>query len=490
MSVIIELVFPAGRYHATPWGRHVNEGIAEWPPSPWRLLRALVAVWKRKCADIPESQVRRILEALTLPPRFKLPQHRVAHTRHYMPWEKKGPADRALIFDTFISVMRQASLFIGWPEIDLSTGDRSVLSRLLDNLSFLGRAESWTCAQLINESVDLDIGEAAIEDGNPIRVLCPDPQSAFDGEFYPTLDVKKLRDGKVNPSRYLFDCPRWHLCLDTETIDAERWPKVPGSKWVNYTRMPERIARSFVETPQRRPKRTISVVRFLIDAPVLPRTIDTLPFAEAMRGAAIRAASERMLSSPTLSGHSIDGRPMNHSHAFYLPTSEDDDPQHLRYITLYARKGFTDDEVRALESLRRIAWPAHGEKRRQYELQIVGIGEPKDFTAKIFTTNDVWVSATPFVANRFLKKRATLETTAQDLINTMGIPGLLTVESDSIASHAIPARAFKRSRQRREDDGQYRAFGRLRLVFNQLVSGPLSLGFGAHFGLGLFIPEE
>jgi CRISPR-associated protein Csb2 len=40
--------FPAGRFHATPWGRHVNEGAAEWPPSPWRLLRALVATWKRK----------------------------------------------------------------------------------------------------------------------------------------------------------------------------------------------------------------------------------------------------------------------------------------------------------------------------------------------------------------------------------------------------------------------------------------------------------
>ncbi len=39
MPVIIKLTFPAGRYHATPWGRHVNEGVAEWPPSPWRLLR-------------------------------------------------------------------------------------------------------------------------------------------------------------------------------------------------------------------------------------------------------------------------------------------------------------------------------------------------------------------------------------------------------------------------------------------------------------------
>jgi CRISPR-associated protein Csb2 len=37
------LRFPSRRYHGTPWGHHVNEGQIEWPPSPWRLLRALLA---------------------------------------------------------------------------------------------------------------------------------------------------------------------------------------------------------------------------------------------------------------------------------------------------------------------------------------------------------------------------------------------------------------------------------------------------------------
>ncbi len=85
MPVTIKLTFPAGRYHATPWGRHVNEGVPEWPPSPWRLLRALVAVWRRTCADLPEAQMKRLLTPLALAPRFKLPPHRVAHTRHAMP---------------------------------------------------------------------------------------------------------------------------------------------------------------------------------------------------------------------------------------------------------------------------------------------------------------------------------------------------------------------------------------------------------------------
>ena len=51
----IRLTFPAARYHATPWGRHVNEGVPEWPPSPYRLLRALYDVWQRKCFHLPAS---------------------------------------------------------------------------------------------------------------------------------------------------------------------------------------------------------------------------------------------------------------------------------------------------------------------------------------------------------------------------------------------------------------------------------------------------
>ena len=147
MPVIMRLTFPAGRYHATPWGRHVNEGVPEWPPSPWRLLRALVAVWRRTCPDLSETRVRQVLEALTEAPRFRLPPHRVAHTRHYMPWEKKGPADRTLVFDTFVAVGRRDPLFVGWLGAEIASDDRAVLARMLDNLSSLGRAEGMGARQ-------------------------------------------------------------------------------------------------------------------------------------------------------------------------------------------------------------------------------------------------------------------------------------------------------------------------------------------------------
>src|SRR5947207_6679134 len=85
MPVPVALTFPAGRFHATPWGHHVNEGLPEWPPSPWRLLRALVAVWKRKLSGLSQDLVEQVLTALgSQPPAFHLPPATLAHTRHYM----------------------------------------------------------------------------------------------------------------------------------------------------------------------------------------------------------------------------------------------------------------------------------------------------------------------------------------------------------------------------------------------------------------------
>src|ERR1700755_2842966 len=123
MPVTLKLTFPGGRYHATPWGRHVTAGGAEWPPCPWRLLRALVATWKRKCPDLPEPEVRRVLEQLLTRPSFRLPPARVAHTRHYMPWEKKRPDDRTLVCDTFVEIGRTEPLFVHWPAADLPPDD-------------------------------------------------------------------------------------------------------------------------------------------------------------------------------------------------------------------------------------------------------------------------------------------------------------------------------------------------------------------------------
>jgi CRISPR-associated protein Csb2 len=53
MSLTISMRFLTGRAHLHPWQTHHSEGRVEWPPSPWRLLRALVAVAGRGLTTLP-----------------------------------------------------------------------------------------------------------------------------------------------------------------------------------------------------------------------------------------------------------------------------------------------------------------------------------------------------------------------------------------------------------------------------------------------------
>ena len=112
----IVLRFPGGRYHATPWGSHVNEGAIEWPPSPWRLVRALTATGYSKLhwsgARPPQEAVTLFEKLAGVLPRYGLPSQAVGtHSRHYMPTArfKNGREETTLVLDTWAQVNEQSS---------------------------------------------------------------------------------------------------------------------------------------------------------------------------------------------------------------------------------------------------------------------------------------------------------------------------------------------------------------------------------------------
>src|SRR3990172_1100943 len=53
MPTAISIRFLTGRAHLHPWDTHHSEGRVDWPPAPWRLLRALVAVAGRGLTTLP-----------------------------------------------------------------------------------------------------------------------------------------------------------------------------------------------------------------------------------------------------------------------------------------------------------------------------------------------------------------------------------------------------------------------------------------------------
>ena len=140
----LTIKFDLGRYHANPWGSHVNDAAVEWPPSPWRLLRGLYSVGRTHLAlSERQADLDRALAALATapPPTFQLPPAEAAHTRHYMPVPGGASEKSAKILDGFLAVDPGAEL-VAWWEADLDAAAHDALAEAARALGYVGRSES------------------------------------------------------------------------------------------------------------------------------------------------------------------------------------------------------------------------------------------------------------------------------------------------------------------------------------------------------------
>lgn len=444
--IAIAIQFPSGRFHATPWGHHVNEGNPEWPPSPWRLLRSLVATWKRKLdgADgIDTDTMRALLASLASPPEFVLPPATTAHSRHYMPWDKGWKPDepekaKTKVFDAFVAVDRATEVIARWPDATLSDEQLQLLDVLLTHLGFLGRSESWCAVRLLSDREAATCvpnctplnGHPSQHDQEPVRVLCVNPQTMFENQHTPKHSSTIGKGQARQPVESALYDPDWHLCLETLELHNKKWSDPPGSRWVTYLRRVD----CFEVRPVRRivrPQRIITVARYAIDGSVLPLVTETLPLAEKIRsilmgifkrlklrdhyGREIPERPDFMPRSRVFSGKDADSQPLQgHQHAYYLPTDEDGDGR-LDHLTLVAEMGFgTDDplEIKALDQFRRLPF-GDGDP---LNLLLVGLGKIDDFQSPLMQVSSVWQSATPFIVSRHAKKNGT----KRDSANLLG----------------------------------------------------------------------
>jgi CRISPR-associated protein Csb2 len=103
-------------------------------------------------------------------------------------------------------------------------------------------------------------------------------------------------------------------------------------------------------------------------------------------------------------------------------------------------------------------------------------------------TAEVWESCTPFVAPRFVKARGTNSLVGQvrSECRTRGLP---EPDVEVLSRDEVVARHFLRFVTRRRSGRPQPPTATpwaLRLRFPVPVTGPISLGYASHFGLGLF----
>lgn len=489
----LSFTFPAGRYHATPWDRHVNEGAVAWPPEPWRLLRALIATWHHKVkhsGQHQESTLLGLIESLAQNlPNYTLPAASHSHTRHYMPQWKAG--DTSLVLDAFTAVARDESLYMTWPSLDLPEDQAALLDDLLAVIGYLGRAESWVEASRVDKAPDPDCvpGDQALDQstgelrGEVVTLFAPLPADEYrmlrDRFLADKRAAKKL--GPTLPGNLL-----GALSVETADLRKQGWSQPPAARKVNYLRpvdalRPKRAVRT-TETP------VFNTVRYLLIGKPLPRVEDSVRIGELLRSAVMSQAKQQLGENaipPMFSGHDLpaDNR---HQHAFYLPWDANGDGR-IDRLLLHVPAGMGPAERRIVEKVSRIWSRDGGEWRLVLEsIGNAGVGEP--LTAHACG----WQSVTPYLHPWHAKKGFTIEDQIRRECHERGLPEPIALKR---LDHV---HVGKRTRRRPIHFHRFRSKRGLsqpdchgsfwRLTFAEPVSGPLALGFACHFGLGLFAP--
>ncbi|MDP1588464.1 MAG: type I-U CRISPR-associated protein Csb2, partial [Prosthecobacter sp.] len=492
----IAFTFPAGRYHATPWGRHVNEADVAWPPDLWRITRALIAVWHRKLdpARFPRERLHELLARLAAaePPSFRLPESVIhAHSRHYMP----GKGDkRTLVFDAFARVADDDPVVIVWSGLALDAPQTEVLDALLENLGFLGRAESWVDARRATapedfncvpaaESVDPETGEVT---GEIVRLMAPSTPEIYRAFRSGKLEAAGIklepagRPPKLKPDqkKLLTTLPEdWLNAIGVETgeLQAAGWSAPPCARTVSYRRPLHALKTTAPKVVCKpaiiRPNAPITTARFALYAKPLPRITDAVRVGENLRiaamGRARRLFGEGITAS--LSGHDLPAS-NRHGHAFFL--CEKNENGCVDHVVIHAPDGFDAQAQAALAELKNI----HTREGAEWRLLLEGLGEAKDFPGFLLAEANCWESVTPYLHPWHRKKGFDVAEQIARECRLRGLAEPVTVETlPEVKPRALDFRRFRTKRGLQQPDRQGHF---LRLVFLGPIAGPLALGFG------------
>ena len=478
MGTTLAFQFPLGRYHANPWDRAVNEGASEWPPSPWRILRAMVATWYTRWPDLDAAEIDGLLSALIDPPSYRTPDTVSGHTRHYLPDAAHRRAETGntdLTLDPFLAIGREDDLLVRW-EADLSAGQRQVLAKLAELIPYLGRSESACHARLLDLGAEPTVDETwwrpGIADGaNSTRLLAP-----------------------VTP----FD--RSVLEATTARVRRQRRTVPPGTRWVNYTTASlEDDRKTRVSSPGQVDRPT--TIRFAVVGPApVQLTHGVLVADEAHRVAGKRLERARIPDERRRQIMGTRGATTDHRHAHWIPLGgPGESAPSVRSLILWTPDGLGTEEIGALLDLGTMSGQRGGEGGYEVRgfpkvrLLFQAAGQVEDVAPELCADPParIWRSVTPYLPVRYQhRNRETLEEfLAADVAAELRYRNMPEAATVSLAEPAGGrANQFRRYRMG-EKLRQSRIGVGLRLEFSAPVTGPLLIGQLSHFGFGAFAPE-
>jgi len=245
-------------------------------------------------------------------------------------------------------------------------------------------------------------------------------------------------------------------------------------------------------------------VLYSVKSGVPPRITQTLEVAERVRrklmGIHAKLVGDPARVSQKFSGKDGAGKPLaGHRHAYILPLDRDGDGW-LDHLVIAAREPLDRIERLALDRLESV-WQAGGKPDIRFTPTHWGT------LPDLFPVATRLVSATPFVPPRHYRKgrgdfAEWLAAEVRREATNHGLPPPVRVallrgagRRDASATGAGRRDAsatgirWLEFRRNRKDDPAQIGYG-FEIEFAEPVTGPVALGYGAHFGLGQFVADD
>ena len=400
------------------------------------------------------------------PTLFYLPPATVSHTRHYVP-VNDGKTTKML--DSFVALDRNAPVVASWTTTDLDVTQKNTIDKMLANIRYLGRAESWCDARREeyageHNCVPLDHkpprGEMDI-----VGVLVPDPAASVSD-----------------------------LCVTTEELHRRHvvFPRL--SRTAQYVRP----SNCFEVAPAGKfgggHPGNIEVVRYAMTGRVRPRVTDSVKIGDYIKRTAMAKYDKQNGGvSEVLSGIGVNGKSLKgHRHAFYLPTDEDGD-NILDHMTVVSATPMDANDFNALVAMGEIRY-----KGKWFGLSFQGRGSKDDYSeVPVLGRAKKWASATPYVMSRHPKRGARYSESEAEAHIRLEVGKRFGARAEIMRVDVTGSKSIMRcdlmpiefNRWRKEGITAFGAFN-VELEFADMVRGPLALGHAAHYGLGLFVPAD
>ncbi|MCS7312219.1 MAG: type I-U CRISPR-associated protein Csb2 [Acidobacteria bacterium] len=513
-GTVIHVELLSGRYHAHPWGE-AQFGMAgpEWPPSPWRLLRALAAAWfTARPKPSSEAQLDDLLETLgrSDPPELWLPRVSFHECRYYQPVVEGGKTDRVLHHDFF--AVPEGGAFCFKFHVDLSPEQKELLRTLLGRIRYFGRSESRARLSLKeNPPAHPPDGWQAVQPrekhpggGNFIyrRVLWTTPEDFKASDLWQIRDTQatqKTRAIRKTQAIRETQASRYNPPHLVDSLIRKKMPLPSGTRWVEYALPADwvvsEIRPAWKPAPPARKQESVYEVRFRLSRRIPIPVASLVQVARAFREEAVRRhRSMGRGHSRVLTGREEDGSVMEgHRHLYYLPQLKEGTLWVESLIVAVPDGWLWTDELEALLGVERIYL---GDPTYPITVVVEEIRRTPPPRGK----SAVWRSATPFLMplrHRRSHPAKTFEEEVAEWIERLGgvrPQAVSRVPGPGGSGVAIPLLAHQyRPRQASGVGRSWRLTRRLgfwlRIAFAEPLGLPFpAIGADAHFGAGQWSP--